>query len=1296
MIGWFMDKAKIRCLLWHGNIWVTTGALLSLLLGLTAGLRAQPMTGEVASSAVLAYGFNEGSGASVHDASGNGHTGIISGATWSTQGKFGQALAFNGLDNWVTVNASSLLELTTGMTLEAWVFPTTTMGTRDILLKEGVHVDIYNLYARNWRGVPEVNVSVGGTNRAAEGTALPANVWTHVAGTYDGATFRLYLNGVEAASTATSGMIAPSTGPVRIGGNSIWGEYFQGSIDEVRIYDRALTLAEIQTDMHTPVDGLPADAPTVTITTPSDGAAIAGIVDITATASDDVGIVGVQFLLDGVPLGAEILSVPYAISWDTTTEPAGPYTLAAIARDTEANTTTSPVISVTVANNPVPGDFYDEVVIGSGLTFPTAFEFLSDGRMLIAEFRGRVLVAQPEANAVDPTPVLELPNLFDEDVTVGGERGLVNVVADPDFDNNGYIYLFYTAAAPQRDRVSRFTIIDDTVDADSEFVIWQGVTDSTSTSHHGGGLAFGPDGKLYISTGDNGDPPTAQSLTSHHGKILRVNKDGTIPADNPFFDGNGPHIDAIWARGLRNPYRFSFDTANGRMYIGDVGSDTFEEVNLGVVGANYGWPTCEGMCDVAGMTNPRFAYSLDGRDAAITGGFVYRGDQFPATYQGVYFYGDFAQNWIRYLTLDTSGNVTGSHNFLPPDGALDGPYDPVMLKQGPDGSLYYVDFGWGWLDSVNLAAIRRIRYISGDQPPVVVASATPRSGQAPLSVRFSSTGSFDPESQPLSYEWTFGDGNTATVPHPMHVYAQNGLYQVQLAVSDGTTTTLSDVLIIAVGNSPQSTITSPAHGLVFRAGDVIPFSGIATDPEDGSLPPSAYSWTILFHHDSHVHPTLGPLSGMTGGSLTIPSTGHDFSGNTRYEIILTVTDSSGLQHTSSVFVFPHKIDVIFVTIPPGLTLNIDGISHTPPYVKDTLIGFQHTIDAPNQAQGAVNYGFVSWSDGGAQAHNVTAREVAATYTATYQLSLPDTTPPVRSNGSPSGVLAAGTTQATLSLTTNENASCRYATAAGVAYGSMINVFATTGGTGHTTTVSGLSDGESYSYHVRCQDMAGNANSDDVTLSFSVAQPPSAGLVAAYGFNEGSGASVHDASGNGHMGSISGATWSTQGKFGQALAFNGLDNWVTVNASSLLELTTGMTLEAWVFPTTTTGTRDILLKEGENVDIYNLYACNWRGLPESNVFVDGVNRVAEGPVFPANVWTHVAGTYDGTTLRLYLDGVEVASTAISGSIAPSTGPVRIGGNSIWGEYFQGRIDEVRIYDRALTSAEIQTDMHMPVP
>lgn len=1054
-----------------------------VLVSIFSPLKAQTSTPGL----VAAYSFDEGIGLNANDSSGNGHTGVLSGAIWTSAGKFGNALAFNGTSSWVTVNTTSLLNLTTSMTLEAWVFPTATTGVRDIVLKEGSNVDIYNLYARNWRGLPEANVLVGGANRVAEGTTLPANGWTHIAGTYDGSMVQLFVNGVQVSSTAIAGTISTSTGPLRIGGNGLWGEYFQGSIDEVRIYNRPLTQTEIQTDMNTPIDSAPIGAPTVTITAPADGATIAGTVNVTANASDDIGVVGVQFLLDGVNLGAEVTSAPYLVVWDTITIPIGSHTLAARARDGAGNITTSQGISVTVANNPVPGNFYDEVVIGSGLTFPTAFEFLPDGRMLITEFRGRVLVVQSGASSVDAISVMELPNIFNEDVTVGGERGLVNVVADPDFANNGYIYLFYTAATPQRDRVSRFTMLGNTADPTSEFVVWQGAANSTSTDHHGGGLAFGPDEKLYISTGDNGDPPSSQPLTSDHGKILRMNKDGTIPTDNPFFDGSGPNIDAIWVRGLRNPYRFSFDSANGRMYIGDVGQNSFEEVNIGAIGANYGWPTCEGPCSTAGMTNPLFSYSHNGRDAAVTGGFVYRGNQFPASYQGVYFYGDFAQNWIRYLTLNGSGNVTGSTNFLPPDGSLDGPYDPVMLKQGPDGSLYYVDFGWGWQGSVNPASIRRIRYISGNQPPVAVASATPLNGQAPLSVSFSSAGSFDPENQPLSYAWTFEDGSTLTTPNPVHVYAQSGLYNARLSVSDGATTTLSGVLTIAVGNPPQGNIISPASGLVFLAGDVITFSGTATDPEDGPLPPTAYSWTILFHHDSHVHPTLGPVSGMTGGFFTIPNSGHDFSGNTNYEIILTVIDSSGLQSTSSVSVYPHKVNLAFVTNPASLAISLDGISHATPYVKDTLSGFHHTVDAPNQTQDSVDYTFGSWSDAGAQTHDVTVGAVDATYTATYQAV--DTTAPVRSNGVPTGVLPAGTTQATLSLVTDENATCRYATTAGMTYGAMTNTMATIGGAAHSTTVSGLSNGGSYNYFVRCQDGVGNTNTTDFPISFSVATPP---------------------------------------------------------------------------------------------------------------------------------------------------------------------------------------------------------------
>jgi hypothetical protein len=139
----------------------------------------------------------------------------------------------------------------------------------------------------------------------------------------------------------------------------------------------------------------------------------------------------------------------------------------------------------------------------------------------------------------------------------------------------------------------------------------------------------------------------------------------------------------------------------------------------------------------------------------------------------------------------------------------------------------------------------------------------------------------------------------------------------------------------------------------------------------------------------------------------------------------------------------------------------------------------------------------------------------------------------------------------------------------------------------------------------------------------------------------------------------------------------------------------MTLEAWVFPTTSSGVRDVLIKEGTGVDLYNLYARNWRGLPEANILAGGSNRTSEGMALPANAWTHLAGTYDGTALRLFVNGVQVASAPVGGSIASSTGPLRVGGNGLWGEFFQGRIDEIRVYNRALTQPEIQADMTTPV-
>ena len=325
----------------------------------------------------------------------------------------------------------------------------------------------------------------------------------------------------------------------------------------------------------------------------------------------------------------------------------------------------------------------------------------------------------------------------------------------------------------------------------------------------GGSLAFGADGKLYISTGENWTPADAQRLDIPRGKILRINKDGTIPTDNPFYDGAGPNRDEIWALGLRNPFRMSIDPVTGRMYIGDVGSGdhsvAIEEVNVGVRGANYGWPVCEGPCGVSGMTNPIYSYPHGGRDACVIGGIVYRGSQFPSEYYGSYFFGDYVQHTVRRMKFDGNGNLSQVMSFWPSDGSLDNLAmgDPVKFVEGPDGSLYYVDIGF-FGTSQNPAAIRRIRYVLGNQPPVAVASATPTSGQAPLPVAFSSAGSSDPEGAPLSYSWTFGDGGTSTQANPTHTYQAPGQYVARLTVSDGTSTAVSSDLTIRVGTPPDS------------------------------------------------------------------------------------------------------------------------------------------------------------------------------------------------------------------------------------------------------------------------------------------------------------------------------------------------------------------------------------------------------------------------------------------------------------------------------------------------------------
>ena len=229
---------------------------------------------------------------------------------------------------------------------------------------------------------------------------------------------------------------------------------------------------------------------------------------------------------------------------------------------------------------------------------------------------------------------------------------------------------------------------------------------------------------------------------------------------------------------------------------------------------------------------------------------------------------------------------------------------------------------------------------------------------------------------------------------------------------------------------------------------------------------------------------------------------------------------------------------------------------------------------------------------------------------------------------------------------------------------------------------------------RARDAAGNVTtSQPVTVNVSNTSVP--GLVAAWSFDDGAGTTATDATGKGLNGTVSGATW-TAGKFGTSLSFNGVSDWVTVPDADSLDLTTGMTLEAWVNPAALSGFTTVMLKERTGGLAYSLYASDNSNRPPSGYIrrTSDVGTVGT-TLLPLNAWSHLAATYDAATLRLFVNGVQVASRATTGAIATSTGVLRIGGNSVWGEYFKGLIDEVRVYNRALSAAEIQTDMSRPI-
>jgi glucose/arabinose dehydrogenase len=577
-------------------------------------------------------------------------------------------------------------------------------------------------------------------------------------------------------------------------------------------------------------------------------------------------------------------------------------------------------------------------------------------------------------------------------------------------------------------------------------------------SHSIGALDFGPDGALYVSGGDGasfnfadwgqdgnplnpcGDPPggvgamlspptaeggalrsqdlrTPTDPTSLDGALLRVNPaNGAGLPDNPNAASPDANARRIVAYGLRNPFRFGVRPGTGEVWIGDVGWNTWEEIQrfqlptgTGAAAVNFGWPCYEGsntgsarqsgydganlnICEnlyaqgPGAVQAPLFAWNHSSvvvpgetcpAGSSSAAGIAFgptTGSNYPSEYRGALFFADYSRDCIWAMLPDANGVPDKASIRTFAAGAA----NPVHLQIGPGGDLFYPDFDGG--------TIRRVTFTSANQSPIAAITASPTTGPAPLFVSFDGTASSDPEGHALSYAWdlngdgTFGDATGSTASY---TYSIAGTYSAGLRVTDDQGASDTESVTITVGNTPPTaTIDAPAASTTWTVGDVINFSGHATDPQQGTLPASALTWTLTMQHcpsNCHAH-DLQTFVGVAAGSFTAPD--HEYP--SYLELELTATDTGGLTDTKTVRLDPRTVTLTFSTNPSGLRVAVNGTAATATFTRTVIVGSSNTISAITPQTKGKTYTSASWSDGGAASHNITAPATNTTYTARFR------------------------------------------------------------------------------------------------------------------------------------------------------------------------------------------------------------------------------------------------------------------------------------------------------------------------
>ncbi|HET8756444.1 MAG TPA: LamG-like jellyroll fold domain-containing protein [Solirubrobacteraceae bacterium] len=1251
---------------------------------------------------VGAWGFDEPSGDAVGDASGTGNAGTISGAVRVAGGRYGRALSFDGSNDLVTIADDTSLDFVSGMTLEAWVNPTA-IGSlwRTVMLKEQPGNLAYALYANDGEGNPTGHIAAPLDSRVT-GPPVPVNTWTHLATTYDGATLTLYVNGSEVADLPVFGAITVSNGALRIGGNTVWSEWFAGRIDEVRAYDRALSAAEIGADMARAVTcgGVPG-SPALAVAPASlafssaqgDPSPAAKTLDVSNagagtldwTAADDVPWLSVS------PTGGSGDGT-LTVTPDTAGLAAGTYT--ATVTISAAGAAGSPrTVPVTLTVDPPPPGPALSVTPAS-LSF-TATEGGTDpaDRTLTVSNGGGTLewAASDDAAWLSVTPGsgtgagAVTVSAAVEGLAAGSHQATITIAADGATGSPRTIPVTLTVDPPPEPpqlavapttlsftategaatvETKAFNVTnagDGTLDfSASADVAWLTVTPAAgsaprtvSITPSTAGLAPGEHtGTVTVSAdGAAGAPKTVDvtfTVTEAPACPVPTGLVGAWGFDEPAGDtavdaspaGNSGTISGA-ARTADGRFggALSFDGVNDWVTVDDASSLRLTTGMTASAWVNPSagrvWRTVLLKQRAGGMSYALYGNTDSGQPSGHVSTPLETSTKAPSALPiGVWTHLATTYDGTT-LRLFVNGVQVSSRAV---SGAISN--DAGALRIGGN-SVWNEPFA-GRIDEVRLydRALTAAE-IQGDMaaPVTCSAPAEPVLSVTPASLSFSVTaGNADPAGKTL----TIANAGGGTLDWTASADAA-WLDVAPASGTGGRALTVSAATDGLAAGTYDATITVAAAGADGSPATIPVTLTVAPTPPVLSVTPASLSFSATAGEADPAAKTLDVANAGPGSLDWTASESAPW---------LSVAPAGGTGG-GSITVTPSIAGLDAGTYTTDVTVSAAGATGSPTTVPVTL-----TVDPPPPALALApaNLSFTA-TDGGA---DPVPKDVTVTNAGGGSLSF--------TVGDDAPWLAVtpadGSAPATLSVAPS---------VAGLAVGT------------YTATVTVTADG-----------VAGSPKTVDVTLE--VSEPPATppGLIAAYGFEEPSGTTVTDASGNGHGGTISGATRSESGRFGAALTFDGVNDWVTVPDTDALDLTTGVTMSAWVNPTAVgSAFRTVLMKERPGGLIYTLYAGDGAGRPSGHVFTTSEQRAAGTANTPLNTWTHLAMTWDGATLRLYVDGTQVSSRAVSGTLLTSTGALRIGGNGVWTEWFAGRIDEVRLYGRALTAAEIQADMERAV-